>query len=432
MNQTLSISESKPLRLFMLFTLYISQGLPIGLFFYSIPAWLANNGASVAEVGSFSFIIALPWTLKFVNGFFLDRYTYLPMGRRRVWLISAMLVMIISLLAMALIDPLPTQLTLLSALSFAVMFATTFQDAAIDGMAADLVPEAEETISTGAMFGGQLIGIALGSAVAGYLIAHTGFVSALYAMAALVGLIFLAALLTRERPGEKILPWTAGQASQEVQAVQARNFKEIFLTVFRSIKGAESLKLIGIMLLTSMGFAFYTSTMPNLASELAGWTTEDYSALSGNANLLAGFVCLFIFGFLANKLGRKRFMIILITVQCALAAWALFDQSIWSTDTFVSSAGVSVILIKYGLSVATAAIAMQLCDIKVSATQFTLYMACSNLGLSIAYAIVGSLDEKGGFTALIMAFGVVYALALLVAVTLKGNGKNENVQNIES
>ncbi|MFK7757975.1 MAG: MFS transporter [Flavobacteriales bacterium] len=431
MNQSLAISENKPLRLFMLFTLYVGQGLPIGLFFYAIPAWMAESGASVTEIGSYSFIIALPWTLKFFNGFFLDRYVYLPMGRRRAWLLSAMLLMIIFLLVMAMIDPSPSELTLLSGLAFAVMFATTFQDAAIDGMAADLVPGNEETISTGAMFGGQLIGIALGSAVAGYLIANSGFASAFFTMSALVGLIFLVALLIRERPDEKILPWLSGEASTKALEVQADNFKEILHTVYRSVITSESLKLIGIMLLTSMAFAFYTSTMPNMASELAGWTTQDYSALAGKANLLAGFVCVLLFGFLANKLGRKRFIMLLLVVQCALALWALLDRSLWSTDAFVNSAGVSVILVKYGLSVATAAIAMNLCNLKVSATQFTLYMACSNLGLSIAFAMVGALDDIGGFAALIMAFGGVSLLALLIAITLKGKGKQGEIKRAE-
>jgi PAT family beta-lactamase induction signal transducer AmpG len=418
MNQNLAISENKALRLFMLFTLYVGQGLPIGLFFYAIPAWMADSGASVADIGYYSFIMALPWSLKFVNGFFLDRYVYLPMGRRRAWLLCAMLLMIIFLLLMALMSPSPSQLTLLSGLAFAVMFATTFQDAAIDGMAADLVPEDEQTISTGAMFGGQLIGIALGAAVTGYLISTAGFTISLFAMCAMVACIFLAALITRERPGEKILPWSSGQASTQAIEVQADNFKEIIVTVYRSVFKTDSLKLIAIMLLTSAAFGLYGSVMPKMSSELAGWSTQDYSSLSGSANLIAGILCVLVFGLLANKLGRKKYILILLLIQFAFACWALLDQSIWSTDAFVKTAGISVITIKYALSVATAAIAMNLCDIKVSATQFTLYMACSNLGLSLAYAMVGGLDALGGYLALISAFAAVTIISLIVAATL--------------
>lgn len=122
MNQNLSISENKSLRLFMLFTLYVGQGLPIGLFFYAIPAWMAESGASVAEIGSFSFIMALPWTLKLVNGFFLDRYVYLPMGRRRAWLLSAMLLMIIFLLVLAVENPSPSEMFVLSGLALVIAF----------------------------------------------------------------------------------------------------------------------------------------------------------------------------------------------------------------------------------------------------------------------------------------------------------------------
>ena len=34
-------------------------------------------------------LTALPWTLKLVNGFIMDRYTFLAMGRRRIWIIGA-------------------------------------------------------------------------------------------------------------------------------------------------------------------------------------------------------------------------------------------------------------------------------------------------------------------------------------------------------
>ena len=94
----LILSQSRRLRLFTLFILYVGQGMPIGLFWFAVPAWMAVNGAPAADVGTVAALTALPWSLKLVNGFFMDRYTYLPMGRRRLWILGAQGVMIASLI----------------------------------------------------------------------------------------------------------------------------------------------------------------------------------------------------------------------------------------------------------------------------------------------------------------------------------------------
>ena len=61
--------DSRRLRLFTLFILYVAQGVPIGLFWFAIPTWMATNGADAADVGYVLGLTALPWTLKLVNGF---------------------------------------------------------------------------------------------------------------------------------------------------------------------------------------------------------------------------------------------------------------------------------------------------------------------------------------------------------------------------
>jgi hypothetical protein len=45
------------------------------LFWFAIPAWTGANGASAADVGHVLGLTALPWTLKLVNGFIMNRYT---------------------------------------------------------------------------------------------------------------------------------------------------------------------------------------------------------------------------------------------------------------------------------------------------------------------------------------------------------------------
>lgn len=50
---TLALSENRYLRFAAFTGYYLAQGLPIGLLSIALPAWLAANGKTAAEVGTF-------------------------------------------------------------------------------------------------------------------------------------------------------------------------------------------------------------------------------------------------------------------------------------------------------------------------------------------------------------------------------------------
>ena len=78
------LTENRTFRLACFFLFYFAQGLPVGLTSVALPAWLASNGASDAAVGALVATAYLAWSYKFVIAAVMDRYTYLPMGRRRI------------------------------------------------------------------------------------------------------------------------------------------------------------------------------------------------------------------------------------------------------------------------------------------------------------------------------------------------------------
>ncbi|MFT7289421.1 MAG: PAT family beta-lactamase induction signal transducer AmpG, partial [Halieaceae bacterium] len=41
--------------------MYFAQGIPYGLLAISIPAWLATEGASAGDIGTYLALITLPW-----------------------------------------------------------------------------------------------------------------------------------------------------------------------------------------------------------------------------------------------------------------------------------------------------------------------------------------------------------------------------------
>ena len=88
---TLVLSDSSRVRYSTGSFMYFSQGIPQGLLGIAIPAWLASQGASAADIANYLAIITLPWAFKLVTGPLMDRYEFLPMGRRRPWVIAAQL-----------------------------------------------------------------------------------------------------------------------------------------------------------------------------------------------------------------------------------------------------------------------------------------------------------------------------------------------------
>ncbi|MEP4945390.1 MAG: hypothetical protein ABJT35_13540, partial [Parasphingorhabdus sp.] len=140
-----SLAENRNWRLFTIFLLYAGQGIPLGLFDFAIPAWMAVNGASAKDIGLVVAMVGIPWSFKFVAGVVMDRYTLLSMGRRRIWIIGAQAVMIVCLILFAIVDPGPRDILLLGIAGLAVNTATVFQDVAVDGLTVDILPESERS-----------------------------------------------------------------------------------------------------------------------------------------------------------------------------------------------------------------------------------------------------------------------------------------------
>ena len=199
-----ALAESRFTRHFNFTALYFAEGLNMGMLFVGLPAWMAMNGKTPGEIGAFATACALPWTFKFVVAPLMDRYTYLPMGRKRPWVLFGQIGLVASLVAMAYVpDPLHN-LRLFMAAAFLVSAFGAIQDAATDGMAVDTIPEEEQAQANGRMGGARMIGSSL--ALGSWMLNTYSFAAAMLAVAAMIGLMTLVPALLREQPGEKLAP----------------------------------------------------------------------------------------------------------------------------------------------------------------------------------------------------------------------------------
>ena len=389
------------------FVAYVAQGLPVGLFFYAIPSWLAANEIEPLIIGGYVGATALPWTLKFLNGFIMDRFAFLAMGKRRAWLIGAQSVMIFGFIVGASLNPGLQDIALLTTLSFLINTATTFQDVAVDGLAVDLIPDQERPRANGLMFGGQAVGIAVGAALSGFLIASFGVAAAFVCIGSLVAATLGLALVARERPGERLLPWTAGTASAQARAQKAHAWLPLLRTVWRAMLNRDSFLVGFSVMMNGMIFGLYLTVGPVIATGLGGWSDEEFSALTGLASLVAGLCGVFVFGFIVDRIGTRLGGTTGLILYGAVAFLMIAAVSIGIESWMIFAMAFGAFLCDIYVKVSTCSTAMRLCDVRVSATQFTLYMALANLGTTLSGLITGPLDQIGGERALL--FGVCCA-----------------------
>lgn len=391
----LVLTKSAPLRLVTLFLFYFTQGFPIGLFFYAVPGWMASTGASTGDVATVVGTAALPWSLKLINGFLIDRYTFLPMGRRRSWIIGAQAILVMTLLVAAMLDPGSRDVLVLSAFAFVANAAVTFQDAGIDSLAVDIMAENERAKAGGVMFGAQMLGISGATAMGGALLQSYGFATGMAAAALIPCAVMVFGILIREREGERHLPWTSGESHAYNRAVQVEAWLPLLKGSFLAMTIPLSLALIPVLLTRSMPAGAHEAFHPILATTTVGWSLSEYTQATSTAQLAAGLVGLTLGGFLVDAVGTRRALPVLLVIGSAMIAAMALSRDHWQDDMVLSGYIFGMEIIAVFMSISIVPICMRLCSPSVAATQFTLYMAISNFGRPLGATLAASTAGAG-------------------------------------
>lgn len=411
------LAQSRPLRLATIFVLYIGQGVPIGLFWFAIPAWMAANGADELDIAYVLGLTTLPWTLKFLNGFIMDRYSFLSMGRRRPWIIGAQIVMIALFIVAALVDPGVEDVLLLGLAGFAVNLATTFQDVAVDGLAVDIMNEDEQAQAGGMMFGGQTIGMALATTLTGIAIARMGPMAAYLLSASFIGLITILLLFLREREGEKALPWSAGAAHPDNLEIHLGAWWPILRNTLKSLLKPLSLLWVPVSIATGLHYGVFTGVTPLIGTGEVGWNEEQVTSLVGGAQLVAGIAGLTIGGWGGSWLGAKKSIVLGFLAYLLLTGWMWTNVTSWGAVQTFTIFVYGWVILDTLLRVVTIPISMRLCDPSVAATQFAIYMAISNFGVTIGAWVLGLSALMGGLpSTFLVVFGVHLVAVMMMLV----------------
>jgi PAT family beta-lactamase induction signal transducer AmpG len=416
-----ALSHHKSLRFLTVTALYVAQGIQFGLMNIAIPTYLAGKGLSAAAIGAFIGAVMIPWSLKILAAPIMDRFTFLAMGRRRPWVLFGIAGASLGYFLMGLVPDPMANFSLFTAMALVVSCFTAFMDVAIDGQAIEIFPIEEQPQANSYMWGGKIIGMALTTAGAAAALSHfglsvTSFLSAFFCLAFL-----LFPLLLRERPGERLLPWTKGQAAAESLHVQMEGWGQIVRSLFQVIFLPASLILAGAGFLHGMTYGLFDAIMPVITTQQLGWIDLIYSNTSAFAGLVSGVAGLLFGGLIMKWLGRKWSLIYLLAAL-AIAAGLMGASAFWWKEMFVVKGFVLVIyLLRTLILITFFATAMAICWKPVAATQFALYMALGNLGISSGAALSGLLSGTLSYPQVLFVFSflALVAIVLLTRISLK-------------
>lgn len=414
---SLVLSESPKLRLFSFFLLYVGQGLPLGLAQIALPAWLVANGADAAAVAGLVAASFLPWSFKFVPAALMDRYAYLAMGRRRAWLLASQLLMVAGFGLAAIIAPGVDDLDAILLVTFLICAGSAVQDVAVDGLAVDILPEAEQGTASSFMFGGQAVGTALAGTAAGFSLQYLGSQMTFLVFFPAILLITIFVAVLRERPGEKRFPWSPGTTSPVNLERHVAAWWPIFRVTLVSLVRRDSLKLIAGSGLQRTAGGMITTFWPIIGGVgFVGLSAAAYSSMVSTIGLIMAVAGIGIGSLLTTRLGPRRSQVLVLICYALLALFMLYGQSIWiAVPAFIALSCVER-LFSLLSSVCSNPLRMQLSDPQVAATQFTIYNSLSNLPVALGATLFAAVGGMGAFPlALWLVTGLMLGGAALIA-----------------
>jgi len=376
----------------LLSSLYLSQGLPYGFFTQALPALLRKQGMSLPDIG-LTYLLALPWALKFIWAPLMDRHGSERLGRRRGYILPLQLLSAGVLLLLALPSGAPSTQLLLGVVLVVNLLAAT-QDVATDGLAVNLLEARELGLGNGVQVAAYRVGMILGGGVILAVFDAAGWRPTLLSLGAMLLVATVPIALYREPPS----------------ALPARESLELAWWFKRPGIGGWLLLLV----LYKAGEALAMGMLRTFLVD-AGLSLTDLSWMLGGVGFTAGLLGALVGGALVNRLGYRRALILFGVLQTGAVLLYAFAARGASLPLLTLVCGVEHL----ASGMATAAlftVMMQKCRPEHAGTDYTVQASLVVVATGGAAAVSGfsaqGLGYSGHFllSTALCAVGTVYVL----------------------
>ena len=386
-----TLSSGTPWHLFCLSSLYFAQGLPVGFLFLALNTYFASKGASITELAVFSSLLLIPWTIKIFLAPFVDTFTIRKFGRRRFWILSSQLGMVCALLPLTIIGS-ELSIYAIGLIGMLVNLFIAFQDLSTDALAADSLEEITLSKANGLMWGSQIAGKGIGMLLGTSLYFSFGIPFGISILIALIMLLFLVPLLSKEldfKVGHKLV-------LNQKNILAPKNLLKEVAKVFSDNRAWWA---ILFLIFINLGSGVYEVIYNKFFLEELNWTGEMIGKLRP-WGLLSGGLMGLTAGILGTYYQRHLLLFFFIFVQILIYFFlGIFSDGI--SNSFAYTIIIGIDMAGAAISVCMFAILMAFCFSQTSATNFGIFMGLANIstliGNNLAPYLVEAFSYSGSF-----------------------------------
>ncbi len=377
-----------------------SSGLPLYILISLLPAWLRSEGVDLKAIGLFS-LISLPFTWKFIWAPLFDRYT-LPMGRRRGWLITTQVALLLSIPVFGYLHA-KLDIWTIAYLATTVAFFSASQDIVLDAYRRELLPDVElglgNVIHVNAYKIAGLIPVSLSLILADHLPWHSVFM--ITALFMLPGIVMT--LLVKEPAIKQGAPKTLREAVVEpFHEFISRNGLQTALVILAFI----FLYKLGDSMATALATPFYLDM---------GFSKTEIGLIAKNAGLWSSVAGGILGGIWMIKLGINRALWVFGAVQMLSILGFAWLANIGHN---LFALGFTIGFEAFGVGLGTAAFVAYIAQTThplYTATQFALFTSLAAVPRTIFNSLTGYLAEHLGWVNFyILCFGLALPGMLLL------------------
>ncbi len=396
--------RKKTYRIVLLFSLYLSQGLPFGYQATALPVYLRQKGVSLTLIG-FSTILAAPWMLKIFWAPLLDTVWNHKTGRRRSWIIPLQVILFISVLSASYTSSLG--LFFLAANIFVMNLAAATQDIAVDGLAVDILGEKELGYGNAAQVVGYKSGMIISGGLLVWMTQYFAW-NTLFIIMALISILPLILILFYK------------EAVPEAEIVKRISFKDLWKILLKSMKEISFRWLILFIAVYKFGeimidvmYKPFLIDSGIAASDIGLWVGT-YGMAASIAGSAAG-------GVIASRLTVYRSLFIACILRLLPLIYITSLTFILPEPSHVIAATLLEHFFGGLLTTALFAFMMFNVDKSIGATHYTLLACLEVLGKTPGALLSGVLTGKMGYSKCFIIGTIISAAVILILPFYKRN-----------
>lgn len=380
-------------KMFYLFILGMSSGLPFALTLGTLQAWMSEPTVDVSlkTIGLFAFL-RLPYSMKFLWSPLMDRFVPPFLDRRRGWVAIAQFFLALSLLAISFVDP-KSQTFLLMLLVLLCNFFGASQDIVLDAYKREILADEELGLGSGIFVDGYLLSFRFISGAGAILLSHYISWNSVYRVMSILVLLMITAAIKA--------PYCASSP------LAPKNLKEAFwfpLKEYFSRKGAFT--ILAFIILYKLGDNMaQTMTIPFILKN--GFSKEEYVAISKFWGLIAVLSGGILGGFYVHRIGIIKSLWIMGILQAiANSGFALLSGAGHNIPLLVLVIGFENLTVGMGTA-AYAAFMASVTNTRFTATQYALLSSLMAIPGVLFSSRTGSLSETLGWSTFFILCTVV-------------------------